>query len=158
MAEFLAFDTINIYYDNVLYYSINPTNAATVGFTPLTFFSGKMNADYKWDSNNKFFEVSKKLADKPFSTVDAKLFIAKFQGDYSYLVGTVVDASNAVACNLFFTSLKEAVCKLRNTTIKDTPEDFFLVLKNAAGNVVLKHAFTRMFVALDGSEADAAAV
>lgn len=52
-TEFKAFDAINIYYDNVLYYSINQTNAATVGFTPLTFFSGKMSP-YSWET--KTFE------------------------------------------------------------------------------------------------------
>lgn len=149
--DFLKFDTVNIYYNNTLYYSINPTNAATVGFTPLTFFAGSKTTAYNWDSTtDKFNYVTSVLTDVnkgAFSTVKAQLFIAKFQGDYSYLTGTVIDAKGVVACKLLFTSLNEAVCKLRNSATTPTAEDFFLVLKNAAGNVVLKHAFARTFTA-----------
>lgn len=64
-AKFQAFDAVNIYYNNTLYYSINATNAASVGFTPSTYFAGK-TADF--DTNSPTI----------FSTVDVKLYIAQF--------------------------------------------------------------------------------
>ena len=48
-----------------------------------------------------------------FSTALAQLFIAKFEGDYSYMTITVVDkTTGALKCTLVWTALNEAVCKL----------------------------------------------
>lgn len=79
----MLFDAVNIYYNNTLYFSINSTNAASVGFTPSTFFAGTSSDNYKWGTGvttaDTFTEVSDILVtSKPFSTVTAKLYIAKF--------------------------------------------------------------------------------
>lgn len=83
-----------------------------------------------------------------FSTNKAKLYIVKFQGDYSYLSATVVDKVGTKACTLFFTSLNEAVCKLGVGAGASTTVDgdaYYLVLKNSAGNNVFKQGFYRFF-------------
>lgn len=151
-TEFMAFDAVNIYYNDTLYFSINATNAAAVGFTPSTFFAGTSSTDYTWTSTKLFDDVATILiTTKCFSTVDAKLYIAKFQGDYSYLSATVVDKNGAKACTLIFTGLNEAVCKLdvgagASTTVAG--DAYYLILKNAAGNNVFKEGFTRYFTAI----------
>lgn len=125
-AKFLLFDAVNIYYNNTLYFSINATNAAAVGFTPSTFFAGK-------STDTNFAGVAGKLAGtEPFSTVSAKLYIASFQGDFSYLAGTVVDDKGVEACKLFFTSLNEAVCRLDAGATEAAQTQYYLILKNAA--------------------------
>lgn len=74
--QFLKFDAINIYYNNTLYYSINSTNAAAVGFTPATFFAGQ-TSPYVWSTN--FAAVTTLISGtESLSTVKAKLYIAKF--------------------------------------------------------------------------------
>lgn len=79
-SEFLLFDAVNIYYNNTLYFAINATNAASVGFTPSTFFAGT-DTKLTWSAVGKTFkDVTLLLVadDTCFSTVKAKLYIAKF--------------------------------------------------------------------------------
>lgn len=59
-----------------------------------------------------------------------------------------MDSDNKVACKLIFTSLNEAVCKLdvgAGAAVDKNGSPYYLVLKNAAGNNVLKHGFYRFF-------------
>lgn len=57
IAQFLLFDAVNIYYNDTLYFSINATNAASVGFTPATFFAGKQDTTYVWPAATTFATV-----------------------------------------------------------------------------------------------------
>lgn len=78
-AEFLKFDAVNIYYNDTLYFSVNATNAASVGFTPSTFFAGT-DTTLAWATGKKYADVTVLLTAEAtcFSTVKAKLYIAKF--------------------------------------------------------------------------------
>ena len=75
------------------------------------------------------------------STTASKLFIAKFEGDYSYLTVTVVDKTLLTTnCTMVWTSLNEAVCSL-------TAGEFVLFGKDSQGKVVIRYPFTREFTA-----------
>lgn len=75
-----------------------------------------------------------------FYTAKNQLFIAKFEGDYSYLTVTVVDKTLLTTnCTMVWTSLNEAVCSL-------AAGEFVLFGKDSKGKVVIRYPFTRTFV------------
>lgn len=81
VAQFVTFDSINIYYNNTLYLSINPTTAAKYGVTPSDFFKGTVNTDFVWSSSSTFAAITTALhgtTPKRISTSISQLFIAKF--------------------------------------------------------------------------------
>jgi hypothetical protein len=128
IADFIKFNTIDLYYNKTLYLSITPTVATTLGFDIAKLFAGTLpgyqftlaatpvfsNINAAWNvavgmptNDDAGFRFS------PFSTVGAGVFIANFSGNYNHTAFTVTDLLNVVKCTMVFTaSLNEAICSL----------------------------------------------
>ena len=137
VAQFLKFDSISIYYNNTLYVTVGPSNAAKFGFTPSDFFKGTL-PNFNFASQSYFGAISKIINDQQLSTVDAQLFIAKFRDDYSHLAVTVVDKhTGALMCTMMWTNLNEAVCRLG--------EGNFIMYGKSDSRIVFRHPINRKF-------------
>ena len=124
-----------------MYVTLDSTTLVKYGFKAATltdFFKGTTST-YPFSAKTKFEDIAKYLL---FSTVHAQLFIAKFEGDYSYLTISVVNkTSGTVSCTMIWTSLNESICSL-------PVGEFILYGKDSKGKVVIRYPFVRSF--LDG--------